>query len=292
MKTILAHLTGSETDETVLVSAHQIGQMIDGHLNCLHIGPDMAALISTAVSTAMAPSEDVSQALQLLKKQDQERTGLARQAFDKFRSAKDLAVADTPSAKRGISVAWHGEPGNTLDKLVSRARLNDLTVVARAAKDGIGLSLADLGLLVLQSGRPVLIAPCVPSKKIGGRIALAWKDTPEAARAVATAMPLLTRADQVVVLSANEDGSKTDECLECAENIANSLRWNGVKAEVRYIVPGGRNVPDAILGAARESDADLIVAGAYGRSRLREFVFGGFTQHVLESADLPVLLFH
>ena len=240
----------------------------------------------------MAPSDDVSEALQVLKKQDQKRTDVARQGFDKFRSAKDLAITDTPSAQRGVSVAWHEEPGSELDELVSRARFNDLTVVARTVLAGIGLSSGDLGSLLLHSGRPVLIAPSVPPKKIVGRIALAWKNTPEAARAVATAMPLLTRVEYVIVLSANEDDDKTDECLECAEKIVNSLRWNGVKAEVRYIVPGGRKIPDAILGAARESDADLIVAGAYGHSRLREFVFGGFTQHVLEGAALPVLLFH
>ena len=70
------------------------------------------------------------------------------------------------------------------------------------------------------------------------------------------------------------------------------LQWHGLKCETLHVEPRGRDAYDAALEAARAAGADLLVAGAYGHSRLREVVFGGFTEGLLEDASLPVFVLH
>jgi len=145
---------------------------------------------------------------------------------------------------------------------------------------------------MLSSGRPVLLAP---EKVIGGTIetiAVAWKDSREAAVAIMAAMPLFARAKRIEVLSVNEENGSEQKCLDCSESIVEQLRWHELNAYGRFVLPAGRSAPQAVLETAHGLRADLLVMGAYGRSRLREFLFGGFTRRILEGVDLPVFAAH
>jgi nucleotide-binding universal stress UspA family protein len=94
------------------------------------------------------------------------------------------------------------------------------------------------------------------------------------------------------VLSANEEDTRAKECLDCSESIVQQLRWHGLNAYGHFVIPAGRTTPNAILETAHGFNADLLVMGGYGHSRLREFIFGGFTKRILDGVDLPVLVFH
>jgi nucleotide-binding universal stress UspA family protein len=122
-------------------------------------------------------------------------------------------------------------------------------------------------------------------------IAVAWKGTPEAARALTAAMPLLMKARRVDILVADESDSAA-QCLDCSEHITQHLRWHGVDAHAHFVLPAGRSVAKAVTETAKGFGADLLVMGAYGHSRLREFVFGGFTKEILAGVDIPVFLLH
>ena len=141
-------------------------------------------------------------------------------------------------------------------------------------------------------GRPlVLLAPKQAPENLAPTIAIAWKDTAEAARAVTAAMPLLMKADKVLILAAEESGGSTAS-LESAKRLVQQMRWHGISAEAHHVSPAGRSVADAIAHIAQERKADLLVMGAYGHSRFRELVLGGVTRDVLRECRLPVLLFH
>jgi nucleotide-binding universal stress UspA family protein len=142
---------------------------------------------------------------------------------------------------------------------------------------------------LMDTGKPLLIAPKVPPADLLGTVVIAWKDTPEAARAVAAAMPLIDNAARVVILSVGEGDAPADEtCIR----LQNALRWHNVNTSVKPLTRAGRAPVEVLLEAAGEFGATLLVMGGYSHSRLREVVFGGFTQRILNAADLPVLMAH
>jgi nucleotide-binding universal stress UspA family protein len=102
-------------------------------------------------------------------------------------------------------------------------------------------------------------------------------------------MPFLTRADRIVVASVCEAEGQDSTS---AQTLAEQLRWHRLDAEARYVAPNRGSAPQALVQLARELEAELIVMGGYGHSRVREFMFGGFTRYVLEESDLSVLMVH
>jgi len=138
------------------------------------------------------------------------------------------------------------------------------------------------------SGRPVLISPATALAALPETIIIAWKATPEAARAVGVAMPLLSTAKQILIITVAEDQGLSDE--EGAR-LLTSLRWHGFNVSMRRLPPGPQGAASTLLAAAAEQAA-LVVMGAYGNSRLRQWIFGGFTRYILRGAEVPVLMMH
>jgi nucleotide-binding universal stress UspA family protein len=116
-----------------------------------------------------------------------------------------------------------------------------------------------------------------------------WKESAEAARAVAAAMPLLRKAERAIFASVAEINDGTAESMQ---GIAHHCTLNGIAGETKLIAPSGRSPEVALAAAAQECKADLVVMGAYGHSRMRELIFGGCTRAFIRHADRPVLLMH
>lgn len=147
--------------------------------------------------------------------------------------------------------------------------------------------------LLLDSGRPVLVVP--PSARMATapkRVVVAWRPTRESARAVHDAMPLLERAEQVDVLVVDPKVGETAHGEEPGADIAAHLARHGVRVQAVARPSQGASVGAAILDYAERSGADMIVAGGYGHSRLRERMLGGATRDLLHTASLPVLFSH
>src|SRR5204863_7832942 len=141
---------------------------------------------------------------------------------------------------------------------------------------------------LLNTGRPLLIPSAVgtPPEFGGGTVAIAWKPTPHAARAVTAAMPLLALAKDVVVMTVDEEDS-----LWQMDGLVRNLAWHGLRASTERLPLKGREPAKTLLDAA-EKKASLLVMGGYGHSRIREWVFGGFTRQILADAPLPVFMAH
>jgi len=152
------------------------------------------------------------------------------------------------------------------------------------------LSVERIESVLMQSGRPILLAPRKPVTVIGRKVAIAWKPSAESARAVSAATSILSRAEEVTVLSVSENGAGDDTGRASAEHLARQLKWHGVTARVGVEASPSGPASEALKDMAYNCDADLLVMGGYGHSRVREFVFGGVTRDILADCALPVFL--
>lgn len=144
--------------------------------------------------------------------------------------------------------------------------------------------------LVLSSGRPIILFPPSGTASRVRRILVGWNATREAIRAVADALPLLARAEVVQVLIVDDQRGRERQGREPGSEIADHLALHGAQVEVQRVSSGGENVGHVLLSHAAAFGADLLVMGAYGHSKLHEWIFGGVTRTVLYEADLPVLM--
>ncbi len=181
--------------------------------------------------------------------------------------------------------SWRGLTGDPTRLLVQHARAADLIVSGRGNHDLVtdGYRTVDAGNLLLSAGRPVLLLGPAKSVPIPGRVLVCWKDTREARRAIADSVPLLKLASDVLVASVEEhdlDGLRASQ-----EDITGFLAKHGIRADT-LIRPKCRQVGDALFEIAHEIQADLVVAGAFGHSRLREWAFGGATRALLTDTSV------
>jgi len=144
--------------------------------------------------------------------------------------------------------------------------------------------------VLVASGKPGLVLPYVGvARGIGQRVLIAWKRTPEAARAVTAALPLLQRAGSVHVVSWDESG---EVGADVAGGAVQFLQYHGVAASVHRGGRPTRDLGELLLSRAADLQADLLVMGCYGHGRAREWALGGVTRTVLQSMTLPVLMVH
>jgi nucleotide-binding universal stress UspA family protein len=220
-------------------------------------------------------------------------------AFDSMRAtivernrAEAKAIADAVQAAHKIPTHV---TETTADRIVidvaSWLRCVDLTVIAppRAA-DASGDD-AMFEAAVFGAGSPALLVP--PTRDgapVGRTVAIAWKDCREAARAIHDALPILHKAKTVRFVVVH--GDKTYHGQRALNRMMDSLKGRGIAVGEPVIKSQESHQSEALLDAARSVGADLLVMGAYGRWRMSEMLFGGFTQHVLDHADIPVFLSH
>jgi nucleotide-binding universal stress UspA family protein len=184
--------------------------------------------------------------------------------------------------------SWRGMVGDPTRFLALQARAADLLV---AGINNLGVSRLrsiNPGELILSAGRPVLFAAGDYRPMTAENVLVAWKDSREARRAVADAMPFLVHARQVLVATIEED-DRTG-VRDSAADVVRFLMKHGVKARSEVIGVGHSDTTEALLQIAVEIGADLTVSGGYGHSRLREWVFGGVTRTLLRDSSMNRLI--
>jgi nucleotide-binding universal stress UspA family protein len=285
IKTILVPATGSDRDSAVFASAVAVARAFDAHLEFLHVRPDAAAMaVSMAADGGGATM--VGSLITRLEEEADQREKKARQLFESFCERERLALREAPSGLSGPSGEWHREIGAEPYWVAEYGRAADVIVIGRSGPDDVALDTIEAALV--DSGRPLLIPAAAPLVSVPETVVIAWKATREAARALTAALPFLHIAKQIVVMTVAEGQSATKNA---AERLMAGLRWHGVPVSVQHLQPEGHSAADALLTAARGHSA-LVVMGGYGHSRLREWIFGGFTLQVLRAAEVPVLMAH
>ncbi|CCD92202.1 conserved hypothetical protein [Bradyrhizobium sp. ORS 375] len=195
---------------------------------------------------------------------------------------------------RAAPLSWRSALDFPIRHALSQVRAADILVTG-SAPSGVADAYATASPkdLVMQAGRPLLVVPDTANWLDLGTVLVAWKETPEARRAVGDALPLLAKASDVVVVEILENTSEFDACEARLDDVVAWLRRHDIVASARVEEPGqGRNVAARLDAVAADFTAGLIVAGAYGHSRFRELVLGGVTEHLVTRAERCVLLSH
>lgn len=214
---------------------------------------------------------------------------IAGEAAKSRRNAQDLLEAfESAAAKAGLSRESVLEKCKTFEApelLVEYARLRDLTIMPESNDRGY------VEAVMFGSGRPTLILPQKRSRAIAfGTIAVAWDFSRAAARAVSDAMPLLEQADKVRIVTVLNE--KRLDSKHSAEELAKNLSRHGVEIVLDRVDAKGRPIGGVLEAYVASHEFDLLVMGAYGHSRLREFVLGGATDSLLSKPPLPILFSH
>jgi nucleotide-binding universal stress UspA family protein len=213
---------------------------------------------------------------------------------DERRLKERMAAAEKRFRKalagQGISVEWRSSVDIPIDFVIRQSRAADL-LVCFSRREAAPYSDVEPGELALKSGRPLLVVSEAAALRFPGKILVAWKDAREARRAVRDALPFLRRAKEVRVVEIMEEEESPRLADARLGDVVAWLKAHSITASKKVITPQGR-MTDAIDAAARDLDADMVVAGAYGHSRLGEWIFGGVTRHMLTQSSRPVFLAH
>lgn len=180
------------------------------------------------------------------------------------------------------------------DVVARHARYADLVIMGQSDPDDPLTGEPELAEdVVLGGGRPVLMVPYIGALQPPGRkVVVAWDAGREAARAVADAMPMLEKAEQVLVLIVNPRRGPAAHGAEPGADIATHLARHGIKVDVKVYTQRDLSISDMLLSRIADEGADMVVLGAYGHARMRELVLGGVTRDMLRSMTVPLFMSH
>jgi len=228
---------------------------------------------------------------------------LSAQVFEGHRefylkhAGKVKKIFEKEMHRQSVNYEWRQVESDTsqiADAVVQHAFESDLVIVPQKQEDSVsGVEVDFAERVILESGRPVLVIPTYGDfKNLGKQVLVAWNGTREAARAVFDAIPLMSGADNVTISWLNSKESLPEEEVLAGSELATTLARHGINATSQAFPSGDLGAGDALLSHASDVGAGLLVMGAYGHSRIREYVFGGATRTVLETMTLPVLMSH
>lgn len=289
IKTILMPLDGSEAAKPAMEMAIAVAKEFTAHVEVLHVRPnpkDAVPLLGEGMSGTM-----IEEMIEIAEKEAQERAAKARAMFDECCSSYGIGKAERPAPGLGFSAVWREETGREDEITALRGRMFDLIVVGRPLPDSPASSTMTLNAALTETGRAALVVPpgSAPAKNgFAAKVAISWNGSIEASRAVSASLPIVERAKEVLVVSINVPETSATSGPE----FARYLSWHGVSARVETLSVPERQVGEEVVKQCARFGADLLIMGAYTRSRVRRLIFGGVTQYVLSSSTIPALMIH
>jgi nucleotide-binding universal stress UspA family protein len=277
-RTILVHLNDKRRAEALLEPTVALARQHNAHLIGLHVYASMPAPPITVPFAA--------------------RTLGAVGSHERKETEEIAAIFQHMTAKQPFVSEWRALKVPHVDLasvVLDHGRAADLIVAGQTDPDWDLSPLLDFPeRLALESGRPLLVVPYAGRyPEVGRNVMIAWKASRESARATYDALPFLLHAKTVQILEVKEGRDRNDvEELAPDTTIAAALARHGIKPTVRTSVLAGISIGDEILSRAADAGADLLVMGAYGHSRMREFVFGGATRDIARHMTVPTLFSH
>jgi nucleotide-binding universal stress UspA family protein len=277
MKTILVPIENHDAMQSALETALLLGRRCDSYIE--------GFALRWAINEFMVGDVVGGMPLETYRQDIAEEAKKARQIFETFMQKHN--VPRSTETTESLSFGWLDDVSEGESFIGSYGRVFDVIVMNR--RDAKWSPLHDRAIEsgLFESGRPILLSPPSPPRQIATNVLIAWNCSTEQARAIALAMPLLQKADRITVLTVT---GGTGVPGPSAEQLIRYLQRNGIIAAPMKVELDGRNTGEAILAAAQSIGCDLLIKGAYTQSRLRQWIFGGATQHVLANAALPVLL--
>ncbi|MFK7992497.1 MAG: universal stress protein [Granulosicoccus sp.] len=275
-QTILVNLSNESTADTALRVADGLAERHTAHLLGMHIKPPMELPVSAEIPVSVELAH-------YYEDQHRQIEGRVRALFDRVTSTASY-VADWRSVDAGFK--------SVADTLVDQGNTADLIILGQAGSDAATKSERRLSEYVLLAcGRPVLVVPWqYEATEVAARVLLAWDGRRESTRAVFGALPMLRHASEVRLHRINPPDQDRHHIVGSTEELANTLSRHGVRVDVHHSDAKGGEVAQELLGFARDMDADTLVMGCYGHSRLWEFFLGSTTRQMFTDARIPVLM--
>lgn len=274
-RTLLVHVNADAASTARVKIAISLAQRFEATLIGVTAGIAQLPIELYSASLGVVAVGDVSD---FNRKQLEAEFGKATQLFE------DL------TKNSGLETSWRAVFEAPSAALADAAAAADLIIVGPGDRSLLGdLRSAAAGDIVMQTGRPVLVVPeNVESLPASANVLIAWKNTAEGQRALADALPFIKDAGSVTVAHVQET---TESPPDLADAVGFLLR-HGIAAKAHSIAPSREGAGAQLLDLAARSQTDLIVAGAYGHSKLREWAFGGVTRELLTRSTIPCLLSH
>ena len=283
-RAILVHLNDSRRARRLLAYAAEVARAFEARLIGLHVSTRLRA---PALPTSLL-HDDV---LSALKFSIDEESDHLRSRFDEATNSQRF------TGEYRTVTAERTEPATIV---LARARAADLIIASQTDPQWTLSSLLDFpDRLAIESGRPLVVLPNEKQfSSLPTKVIIAWNQSREAARALFDALPLIKGAKYVELLTFDQPESEAHADLQMdqdhlpASAVAAALSDHGIKLTIATVKAPSVKVGEQICARAAEQQADLVVMGAYGHTRFREFVFGGATRHVLKNMPVPVLFSH
>jgi nucleotide-binding universal stress UspA family protein len=277
-RTVLANLNEISNNAAVMAAAAVLAREFDATVMGLYVVP--AARIYPS-----AYYEPIPEMFEAHRKHFDRQTQSVRAAFN--------AVFAGSSVRSDLRIENSSSP-LICENVTERARVCDLVLVSQTETDSkLGVELDFVPRVAIAAGRPVMVVPLEsPLRSLSETVVVGWNGSREAARAAFDSLPILKRVKTVHIVWVDTPGERLSPQSLPGEELARSLKLHGVKAAVEQVSGGGEDAGDVLLRTARDLGAGLLVIGAYGHSRLSEFILGGATRTVLRHMTCPVLLSH
>ncbi|MGO4572098.1 universal stress protein [Microvirga sp. 2TAF3] len=278
IKDILVHLDGTPDDETRIAYSYMLAKLFKAYITGLFLNtlPYTVAPVETGYGGAEFYAEIMKQA----RKEGDRLEHSLKVKLDKLEAPHEIRRFDV----------FADEIANVA---TVEARWADIAVLLRPfGPNGISRWPELMQGVLFGSGRSILLVPDMrPASDGFDRILVAWNSSREAAHAVDEAMPFLRKAREVALVTVSEE-APSDEERKPGADLTSHLDRHGVKVSLHNLRSNNSNVANAILNEAQSQEADLIVAGGYGHSRLREWALGGVTRELLHQSPFPLLMAH
>lgn len=282
MKSILIPLRAGDDVETVLGNAAQVAKRFGAYMEGLVVEP-LFNRIAVGEAMAALPAYDAQ-----IREDWRKQAEVTHRHFEDAVAKLGVPIEGPDERREGPSAGWQILQGPESMAIGAYGRLFDLVVIERAEGDDQSIVTEACEAALFESGRPVLLTPRRPVGPLGETVVISWNGSTETARTLGLGARLIDGAKSVFVLTV--EGATVPG--PSGEQVVDHLKRRGIDAKAVAATPGDRSLGAAILEEASALGADLLVKGAYTHSRLRQFVFGGPTRHILSHADLPVLMAH
>lgn len=283
-KRILLPICTQDLPMPALEAGVVVAQAFNAHLEGVRIRAPHAE--SKMFAKSQLDPTHYTELVNRLQSQEQEDALATSGAFEEFLASKNIMLSNDPTETCIATASLQeimGDPGNIV---AIYGGAFDLIVVSQPNLEPESVPSSVLEAAVFGAARPVLLAHETVSATLGESIMIAWNRGVQCRRAVAAAMPFLERAQSTVIVNIATGAKQGPE----PEEIAQTLAWHGVKADVKRLSPDRRSVGETLLEEAHTVGADLLVMGAYSQNRLRERLIGGVTKEILAKADFSVFM--
>tara|TARA_Y100001960_G_scaffold276104_1_gene306051 strand:+ start:427 stop:1311 length:885 start_codon:yes stop_codon:yes gene_type:complete len=285
IKSILVPLSGLPGHGQWLNAVIRLARNWGSHVEVIHIAMDprdSVAYVGEGMTSAM-----IGDVMAVAERESDERRQQAQKVFEDACNWNSVTISGEP--ERGSGTAHFTViTGREEEVISSRGRLADL-ICARRPEGGseeISFSVT-LEAALLDTGCPVLILPPSDPVDFGKSVAIYWNGSSESSKAIKSSIPFLCKAEDVTIMEVYGDNHSASS----TQDVEKFLRWHGIKAKSQNLSRKDSD-SDSLLAATSEAGADMLVMGAYTRSRLRRLVFGGVTKDILTGSSVPVLMVH